>query len=346
MNSTAPAPVPRPAPASAVNAGDAAAALNGPAAAPAPRPSAVDASRRYGAHLRMAWWKPLVIIVPMGVIMLLAQIVLMTVAMFVEIMALGRDPQDFLSIGPLGLLALNLSLVVAAVVGLLLTRFVGRVPLRSVLSHPRAFSWGRLGLYAAAFVLPLGLVVGGTSLLDPSVQITVTGTTIALVVVALLSTPLQAAAEELMFRGVMTPAIASWIRPERLALAVGIILSSIVFGLSHGAGDLWLMAYYVAFGLCGALMALISRGLEAPIAFHVVNNLLAMVLGALMTGGGGVVIDRSAGAGGPIMLLMIGVDLLLVGIVWLLERRRSRVERSTQIPTEQVRSGLESLPTV
>src|SRR5690625_6636368 len=70
-----------------------------------------------------------------------------------------------------------------------------------------------------------------------------------------------------------------------------------------------------------AAIAVISRGLEAPIAFHVTNNLIMMVLAALFAGGEAVEIDRSVGMGGPFMLGFIAVDLVAIGFVWLYERR-------------------------
>src|SRR5699024_2593065 len=61
----------------------------------------------------------------------------------------------------------------------------------------------------------------------------VTSTTVGLLVVALLTTPLQAAGEELMFRGAVMPLIASWIRAAKPALVVGLVSSSLIFGLVH-----------------------------------------------------------------------------------------------------------------
>src|SRR5699024_7984421 len=145
-------------------------------------------------------------------------------------------------------------------------------------------------------------------------------TTLGLIAVAVLTTPLQAAGEELLFRGAILPAVASWIRAVKPALVVGMIGSSLVFGAMHASLDPWLLSYYTAFGFCMAAMALISRGLEAPIAFHATNNLLMMVAGALFAGGEGVVIDRSVGMGGPFMLVVIALDVVAVLLVWWYER--------------------------
>ena len=134
----------------------------------------------------------------------------------------------------------------------------------------------------------VGVALALTALIDPSAagigQFAITSTTIGLVLVALLTTPLQAAGEELLFRGAMMPLFASWVRAVRPALVLGMIASSIAFGLVHMSVDPWLLSYYAVFGLCMAAMAVISRGLEAPIAFHVMNNLIMMVVGALFAG--------------------------------------------------------------
>lgn len=285
-------------------------------------PSAV-ATRPFGAHLRMRWWSPLVIIPILVVAMVGLQLALTSVVVILETVAFGRDPAD-LSLSPLLLLATNLSVATLAPLALLLAARIGGIPWRAVLRGGRTFRWGLLARCLALFALLIGGVYALSAIWVPMGEHapTITATTLGLLAVALLTTPLQAAAEEVVFRGVITAAVASWIRPAALALPVGIGASSGLFGLAHGAGDAWLVAYYIAFGLCMALMALISRGLEAPIAFHVMNNLVSMVLAALLSGGDGLVIDRSAGAGGPFMLVFIGMDLAGVGVVWLLERRR------------------------
>ena len=153
----------------------------------------------------------------------------------------------------------------------------------------------------------------------------------------MLTTPLQAAAEEVVFRGVIGEMVASWIRPASLALVVGIIASSLIFGASHGSVDPWLFAYYSIFGLSGALMARITDGLEASIAFHASNNTLLFIATALTIGDQGLTIDRSAGSGGPFMLVFIALDLVLVAIVWLLEKRR----RARSAATDPARAVLD-----
>lgn len=81
---------------------------------------------------------------------------------------------------------------------------------------------------------------------------------------------------------------------------------------------------YLGLGASTAVMALLSRGLEAPIAFHVMNNVFAMVIGALFADGAGIGQDRSAGAAGPYLLLFLVAEVIAVLLVWRLEKRGSR----------------------
>lgn len=290
-----------------------------------PPASAVDDTRYFGAHLRMSWWKPLVIIPVLLIAMFVLQLGFTLVAILVETVAFGRDPMD-MTISPLLMVAVNLSLAAMGPLAVLLTAVIARVPWRSLLASPRRMSMRRWGVYTGAFALLVLAMLGLSALIAPEMAglkgFAITGTTIGLVLVALLTTPLQAAGEEMMFRGALMPAVASWIRAAKPALIVGMIASSVVFGLVHMSVDPWLLTYYTVFGACMAAMAVISRGLEAPIAFHVTNNVIMMVAGALFADGQGIVIDRSVGMGGPFMLLAIAVDLTAVAIVWLYERRQ------------------------
>lgn len=329
MNTAATLPDPPTAPSApaAPSAPDGSAVTTAPVAPR--RPDPVDDSRPFGAHLRLSWWKPLVIIPVLLIAMFVLQIVLVLVVMILETALFGRDPMDA-TISPLMMLATNLSLAAMGPLAVLAMALIGRVPWRRLLASPRRMSLRRTGVYAAAFSALVLAALGVMQLIAPAStglsSFVLTGTTVGLLVVALLSTPLQAAGEELMFRGAIMPAAASWVRAAKPALVLGMAISTILFGLVHMSVDPWLLSYYTLFGLCMAAMAVISRGLEAPIAFHVSNNLILMVLSALFAGGEGLVIDRSVGMGGPFMLVFMAVDVLAVALVWLLERRRKAAE--------------------
>lgn len=75
-------------------------------------------------------------------------------------------------------------------------------------------------------------------------------------------------------------------RAVRPALAVGLVVSALGFAVGHGSTDPWLFGYYLMTALNTGLVAVMSGGPEAPIAFHVANNVLAGVAGNLLPGGG------------------------------------------------------------
>jgi len=99
-------------------------------------------------------------------------------------------------------------------------------------------------------------------------------------VAILLTSPLQAAAEEVFFRGYLLQALGSW-APNRW---VGILGSAGVFALFHGTQNPALFASRFAFGVLAAVLVVYVGGLEAGIAAHIVNNVSAFVYAGLSTG--------------------------------------------------------------
>ena len=107
-----------------------------------------------------------------------------------------------------------------------------------------------------------------------------------LLLVVLLTTPLQSAAEEYLFRGYLSQAIAGWIRPP--AGRRGRRPPSSPRRCSpppHGPPDLPTFLDRFAFGLAASAVVWLTGGLEAAIVLHAVNNVLVFVLaGALGDG--------------------------------------------------------------
>lgn len=292
------------------------------------RAASVDGERPFGAHLSMRWWVPVALTIVVVAAIYGLQLILGGIAALVEFGLLGKDPDDA-SMTPLTFLAINLATILVAPLALLVLAKAGRVPWRSALSAGRAFQWRRLGMYVGLFAVLMVLANAAVQLINPSPLslFSVSGTTIGLLVVLALTTPLQAAAEEVAFRGILTASYASWIRASRPALIVGIIGSSVLFAGVHTSVDPWMILNYLGLGASTAIMALLSRGLEAPIAFHVMNNVFAYGIGALFAEGGGIGQDRSAGAGGPYMLVFLLAEAIAIVTVWQVERRRRRHQR-------------------
>lgn len=98
--------------------------------------------------------------------------------------------------------------------------------------------------------------------------------------IILITSPLQAAAEEVVFRGYLQQTIGSvagraW---------VGVVVSAVIFALFHGVQNPPLFLHRLGFGLLAGALVIATGGLEAAIAMHVVNNLMAFGY-ALFTGG-------------------------------------------------------------
>src|SRR5699024_6914941 len=138
-----------------------------------------------------------------------------------------------------------LSLVGAAGVALLAHRWINGVRIGLFHSVAPGMRWRWL-LISFAIVAPVYLLFAASSFLDPAYRtLTFSGTTIAFLCVIILTTPLQAAAEEYMFRGVVQRSVGSWFRSHRWGFIVGTAVSATVFSAAHFAGDAWLIVYYL-----------------------------------------------------------------------------------------------------
>lgn len=107
-----------------------------------------------------------------------------------------------------------------------------------------------------------------------------TTTTRDFLLVIVLLTPLQAAGEEYVFRGYLTQAFGGLTRSPYVA----VVVPAVLFALAHGAGQsIPVFIDRLAFGLVAGILVILTGGLEAGIAMHVLNNFLAY--GALLAFG-------------------------------------------------------------
>lgn len=182
---------------------------------------------------------------------------------------------------PLGLAYLNLVLASAIPITWLLSRLLhGLRPgwLTSVLPRMRwRFFVQCLGLAVLALlatvlvavVLPAdstGAELGGT----PNAW---TPTLRDFLLVVVLLTPLQAAGEEYAFRGYLTQVFG------RFGWLPAIVAPAVLFAFAHGIGQsLPIFFDRLAFGLVAGVLVVLTGGLEAAIAMHVLNNFLAFGL--------------------------------------------------------------------
>lgn len=95
--------------------------------------------------------------------------------------------------------------------------------------------------------------------------------------VMVLTTPLQAAAEEYFFRGYLTQALGSLVASPWF----GIVTSAAVFTAFHASSNAALMADRFAFGVLAGWLVLRTGGLEAAIGAHVAHNVTSFALATL-----------------------------------------------------------------
>lgn len=141
--------------------------------------------------------------------------------------------------------------------------------------------------------------------------------------------PLQAAAEEIVFRGYFTPAIAIWTRRAWLAA----LASSLMFVAVHTTHDAWSFVDRLFFGLAMCWLTWRTGGLEAAIALHVTYNvLLGLAVGA--TGRMGSMLDASTVDPLGALTSMGGTALAVLAVAWWAHDRRVPVR--TDGPREAV----------
>ena len=98
-------------------------------------------------------------------------------------------------------------------------------------------------------------------------------------VVIVVTTPFQALAEEVMFRGYLMQGFGAIVRNVWFP----IVCTSVVFALFHGTQNPWLFSSRLVFGVLAGILVWKTGGLEAGVAIHIANNLGAFAL-ALFTG--------------------------------------------------------------
>lgn len=232
--------------------------------------------------------------------------------------------------GPLGLLLGNLmiaALIPASVLAVLvvhgerpgwLNSVTRRLRLRLLLTSGAI----ALGVQVVAVAVFLGLAGAGLDLdfTEGDAEWPGARTFLALLVIIALTTPLQAAGEEYLFRGYLIQGTGIWIRSPWIPG----VASSLLFAAAHGPQDPWLFSDRLAFGLIAWAVTMRTGGLEAAIALHAVNNLVVLI-GAAATDE----IDSSLTAtdvGATMALFDIGV-LAVSG--YLLDRNARRLGVAT-----------------
>ena len=236
-----------------------------------------------------AWWRPVVgMLVAAAGMLVVAPLVLLPVlaaAVAVEggpFLAKFEKAATLKTVDPAALLYLNLVLGSMILVTWFIIRVVHRMRPRWLTSVVPRMRWSfffvclMLAVVALFAQILAGAVLpstgGGDSFSGSLNHFTTTTAVSALVV--LLTTPLQAAGEEYLFRGYLLMAVGSLFRNKWVA----IVVTAVIFALAHGSQNVPLFFDRLAFGLIAAWLVTYTGGLEAGIALHVLNNFLAFGL--------------------------------------------------------------------
>lgn len=149
---------------------------------------------------------------------------------------------------------------------------------------------------------------------------------LAFLIIVLLTTPLQCAAEEYAFRGWVLQNIGTWVRPPVVAIVISTVLSAVTFALAHGSLDPYVLADIGLFAVVAVFLTWRTGGLEAAIAMHVVNNVLIFV-SIVIFGGWAEALVGPETTGSPITLgLSVVVDAIAVALI-LWQAKRAKIDR-------------------
>ncbi|MGL5405684.1 MAG: lysostaphin resistance A-like protein [Propionibacteriaceae bacterium] len=177
---------------------------------------------------------------------------------------------------PIGVFASHIGLALLIVISIAVLHYIARLPIANIHSVEPGMRWRFLLAVAAVSLCVLGIAVTVTQHVNWG-QIHPQENFGVFFLVILLTAPLQAAGEEYLFRGVLMMTLGSlWRNPW-----FGIVASAAVFAFFHGVQNPALFVDRFAFGILAGVLVWRTGGLEAGIAIHAVNNVLAFTMAGL-----------------------------------------------------------------
>jgi membrane protease YdiL (CAAX protease family) len=254
-----------------------------------------------------AWWRG-----ALAIVLLIVSTFVVSTALTVVAALLDPSP----TLGPIALLALNLGLAAQLPIAIGLQRLLFGVRPGLLSSVVGRFRW-RWMLRLALVIVPLyaayALVIHAMA---PLGGIRFDATTVALFVVVLATTPLQAAGEEYAMRGLVQRSVGSWFAGPRVAFTVSTAVTALVFAAVHASSDPWLIGGYLVFGVALSVAARGTGGLEAGVLIHALHNLVILAPASLtpdFTDAFG-----RTGAVGPIVLVPVAVisAAAVIAVFW------------------------------
>lgn len=196
--------------------------------------------------------------------------------------AVNLDIQSIQS-NSLFLVALALiGFTVSYIVFYLCTRFIHHRPFKSLFTTKSRINWGRMLKGAVLWFLILGMLTLIFYLINPAnYELTFNPTTFGiLLILSLVTFPIQASFEEVFFRGYLMQGVGLLSKKP----IIPILVTSLLFGLGHvmnGTGMTLSVFPFIETVIIGVALGIITLGegsIETAIGIHVINNLYAVLV--------------------------------------------------------------------
>ncbi|WP_435202687.1 CPBP family intramembrane glutamic endopeptidase [Janibacter sp. GS2] len=232
------------------------------------------------------WWRPLLALATgtATFVVLALTLTLVWAVLDPSMLDSAADPAGVDLIAPIPMLMGNLMLAALIPAAIVATRVGHWRPVGALFSVTGRIRWRWLGramlvttLIWGSWLVAMWFIDGGEAGERPQHWPW-------LLVITLLTTPLQSAGEEVAFRGALMQGVGAWIRRPVLALVVGTVLSAALFALAHTSLDPWILLDLGTLAVAACYLTWRTGGLEAAIALHVVNNLVLILMLTLLGG--------------------------------------------------------------
>ena len=238
-------------------------------------------------------WRPILGVLVLIVCFVVVAPVLVQIPFAIGLALAGKDVGDELNRlldfddpTPLGLAYLNISLACAIPVTWGITRVLHGLRPRWLASVMPRIRWRWFVLcFGLAFLSLLATLVVSALVPSSAESAEVSGhlndftsTTRDFLLVVVLLTPLQAAGEEYAFRGYLTQAMGNLFGTWAGRPWAAVLFPALLFALAHGSQSPPVFFDRFAFGIVAGVLVVLTGGLEAGIAMHVLNNWLAFGL--------------------------------------------------------------------
>lgn len=229
------------------------------------------------------------------------------------------------SLGPGGYLYTLLALTVLIPAAMLSIWAVHRIRPGFLSSVAGRIRWRWL-LRCVLVLAPLWVTYLGVSTVIDSPQSARPEQWLILLVMGVLLTPGQAAAEEYAFRGWVLQNIGVCFRRPVLSWVIPGIVAAAAFAVAHGSLDPWILADLAAFSVAATVMTWRTGGLEAAIVLHTVNNIGISVITTLIGGWDEAFVGEETRGTPVTFAVSLTLHAVAVALVWW-QARRTGIDR-------------------